>query len=79
MIQYTFVGRETSFACSRGKETLTNACFDNQVAKHMPQGNDPNQPGGHLRKPHLYGADHGGRVGACMRPQLAEQGIDCIY
>ena len=31
IIQYTFVGREASFSCSRGKETLANACFDNQV------------------------------------------------
>jgi len=32
VIQYTFVGREASFSCSRGKETLANACFGNQVA-----------------------------------------------
>jgi len=32
IIQYTFVGREASFSCSRGKESLTNACFDDQVS-----------------------------------------------
>ena len=31
IMQYIFVGRETAFTCSRGKETLTNACFGNQV------------------------------------------------
>ena len=31
IIQYTFVGREASFSCSRDKESLTNACFDDQV------------------------------------------------
>ena len=37
VIQYTFVGREASFSCSRGKETLSNACFDNQVASTNTQ------------------------------------------
>jgi len=32
IMQYIFVGRETTFTCSRGKETLNNACFDNKVA-----------------------------------------------
>ena len=40
VIQYTFVGREASFSCSRGKETLANACFDNQVASTNTQNND---------------------------------------
>ena len=30
--------------------------------------------GGHLWKPHLYRADHGGRMGARLWPQLAKQG-----
>ena len=36
IMQYIFVGRETTFTCSRGKETLNNACFDNKVEEILP-------------------------------------------
>ena len=36
IMQYIFVGRETTFTCSRGKETLSNACFDNKVEEILP-------------------------------------------
>ena len=36
IMQYIFVGRETAFTCSRGKETLNNACFDNKVEEILP-------------------------------------------
>ena len=35
IMQYIFVGRETTFTCSRGKETLSNACFDNKVEENL--------------------------------------------
>ena len=33
ILQYTFIGRHHTFYCSRGEETLTDQCFDNQVSK----------------------------------------------
>jgi len=32
ILQYTFVGRKSSFTCSRGKETLQDACFEGRVS-----------------------------------------------
>ena len=32
ILQYTFIGRHHTFYCSRGEETLTDQCFDNQVS-----------------------------------------------
>ena len=32
ILQYTFVGRTSTFYCSRGGETLTNKCFENKVS-----------------------------------------------
>lgn len=32
VLQYTFVGRPTPFTCSRGQETLQDACFEGQVS-----------------------------------------------
>jgi len=32
VLQYTFVGRPSTFYCSRGEETLTDQCFENQVS-----------------------------------------------
>ena len=30
ILQFTFVGRSTTFHCSKGDSSLTNQCFDNQ-------------------------------------------------
>ena len=32
VLQYTFVGRPSTFYCSREGKTLTNQCFDNKVS-----------------------------------------------